>query len=314
MREQAPRSATSRRRPLWWTTPAANRRWVVVNALGVTAVINLVLNAGIAWASIRGQHNVPVWSPRLLGRASVLSDTVGTLFLLPLITTLLCTTAVWREIGAGRLPPLDGAALGPLGHLPPGRLRRGFVLGALALVVLSPVVVTIAAVADVGALSRGNFILYKALFAVLLGAVVTPLIALGAMGDVPPGDWPVDDDPIDVVQGRHGSIELYELREPVAILAVARGIITLNMVRQDIGRVAAFGRDHREGWSYLVDIRGVRLLDPRNVLELRRVRALAGIRHYVAVVPGPAALLGFLTPAELTTSVDDALDRCRRSL
>ena len=57
---------------------------------------------------------------------------------LPLITTLLCTTAVWHEVGAGRLAPLDGAALGPLGHLPPGRLRRGLVLGGLSLLILSP--------------------------------------------------------------------------------------------------------------------------------------------------------------------------------
>jgi hypothetical protein len=296
----------------WPGVPPAHRRWIVYNALGATAVINSVVNAGIAWASIGAQRTVPVWSLPLVGGASIVTDTVGTLFVLPLITTILCTMAVWREVGAQRLPKLDPVALGGLNRLPKGRLRRGLVLGGLSLAILAPVVVTIAIVADAGALSRAEFILYKTLFAVLLGAVVTPLIALRAMADVPPVDWPINDRPIDVVRGRHGSIQLYELREPVAILAVARGIITLKMIRQDITRVAAFGRDHPEGWSYLVDIRRVRLLDPRNVIELRRIRVIAGIRHYVAVVPGLAALLGFLAPAEVTTSVDDALNRCHR--
>lgn len=114
-----------------------------------------------------------------------------------------------------------------------------------------------------------------------------------------------------MVRGRYGRIELYELGEPVAILAVAQGVISLPMIRRDIGHAAAFGRDHPQGWSYLADIRDVRLLDPRNLFELRRIRSLPGLRHYVVVAPRFTARLAPLAPGEVTTSVKDALARCR---
>jgi hypothetical protein len=123
--------------------------------------------------------------------------------------------------------------------------------------------------------------------------------------------WSVGD-PIDVVRGRFGEIALYELQEPVAILALARGIISFPMVRRDIEHAAAFGRAHPEGWCYLADIRGVRLLDPRNILALRRISSLAGLRRYVVVAPSWVARLARLAPGEVTTTVDDALRRCRR--
>jgi hypothetical protein len=119
-------------------------------------------------------------------------------------------------------------------------------------------------------------------------------------------------DPIEVIRGRLGRIHLYELSQPVAILAVARGVISLPMIRRDIEHAAAFGRDHPGGWSYLADIRGVRLLDPRNVRALTRIRSLPGLRHYVIVAPRLIAGLGALAPGEVTTSMDDALERCRR--
>jgi hypothetical protein len=124
--------------------------------------------------------------------------------------------------------------------------------------------------------------------------------------------WPIGESPIEVVRGRLGQIALYELRDPVGILALAQGVISLPMIRRDIERAAAFGRDHPQGWSYLADIRRVRFLDPRNLLALRRIRSLPGLFHYIVVAPRFTAMLAPLAPGEVTTSVDDALDRCRR--
>ena len=66
-------------RALWRALPPTGRRWVLLNALLVTAVINTVLNAGIAWLGIRGMDEVPLWDTR---ETSLVTDTVGTLFLL----------------------------------------------------------------------------------------------------------------------------------------------------------------------------------------------------------------------------------------
>jgi hypothetical protein len=155
----------------------------VLNALAITAGVNLVLNAGIAWISLRGASSVPLWDVPLVGKTNTGLDTVGTFFFLPLMTTLFCTTAVWAELRAGRLRPFKTGAL--LDRLPPGRVRRGVVLGALCTAVLSPVAVLVFAVAGVGDMTATQFVLYKAVLCVALGALVTPIIALRAMGDEP---------------------------------------------------------------------------------------------------------------------------------
>jgi hypothetical protein len=126
--------------------------------------------------------------------------------------------------------------------------------------------------------------------------------------------WPLDDaDRIAVVSGRFGSISLYGLRDPVGILAVARGAISFRMILQDLEHVSAFARDHADGWCYLGDVRRVRLLNPRNVVALRRIATLPGVRRQVIVVPRLARWLQPLAAGELTTSVADALDRCRKT-
>jgi hypothetical protein len=169
-----------RRRWPGWLGP--HRRWIVVNAVLVTAVVNLVLNGVIAWVSVGGQQTVPLWSVPLLGGPSTLTDTIGTLFVLPLTTSLLCTTSVWHELRSGRLTPLCGSTLWcAVARLPTGRLRQGLVLGTLSALLLGPPVMLLMHALGVGDLSSQAFMIYKVSFAVGLGALVTPLIAVRAM-------------------------------------------------------------------------------------------------------------------------------------
>ena len=152
------------------------------------ALVNVALNAGIAWLSVRGQRTVPLWPARVVGGPSTFTDTVGTLFVLPLTTCLMCTTAVWRELRDGGLSPLARPAgvLGcALARLPARRLRRGLVLGALTTLALGPPVTLLLVVLHVGELSGQAFMVYKVGFAVALGALVTPLIVVRAMVDDP---------------------------------------------------------------------------------------------------------------------------------
>jgi hypothetical protein len=172
-------------REMWRDLSPAQRRWIYVNALLVTAVINLLVNAGIAWLSSAGEHRVPLWSVPLVEKPSTVIDTVGTFFLLPLITCLLMTTAVRYEIGSGRLLPLEssGAARALLDRLPRTRFRRGAVLGALCVVALGPVAILVLSAIDFSGITTGQFVLYKAALGVVLGALVTPVIAMLAMAD-----------------------------------------------------------------------------------------------------------------------------------
>jgi hypothetical protein len=171
---------------LWRSLPAPHRRWIAQNALLVTALINFLVNGVIAWLSIRGQADVPLWAPPL-AETSTVTDTLGTLFVLPFITGLLCTVAVRRERENGELVPLRRTPPHDrrLALLPPPGLRRSVAFGAAAFVLLAPPVTMGLVAIDFGTLAPGSFIAYKVSFAVCLGLVVTPLIALCAMTDPP---------------------------------------------------------------------------------------------------------------------------------
>lgn len=158
----------------------------MLKALLATALINVAVNAAIAWLSVQSQEGVATWGVPL-AETSLFWNAIGTLFLLPLITCVLTTTAIRHDIAAGSVESTGRlrAAYPRIAALPEGRFARGAVLGALAVVALGPLA-TLALVA-VGSpeLSNCEFIALQTAFAVVLGALVTPLIALCAMADSP---------------------------------------------------------------------------------------------------------------------------------
>lgn len=173
---------------LWRQLPASHRRWIVLKALLATAAINVVINAAIAWLSVRSQQAVPLWGVPL-AETSTFWNVVGTLFLLPLITCVLTTAAVRRDVRLGSLASLSRlrATYGWLAALPSALLRRGVVFGAATVAALAPPLVLALVASDFPELTRGEFIACQTTFAVALGALVTPVIALYAMADPPDG-------------------------------------------------------------------------------------------------------------------------------
>jgi hypothetical protein len=67
-------------------TPAAQRRFVLLdNGVGAF-VVNLMINGVIAWLLFCKATRVPMW-----GQSSIAGDTIATAFLLPAITCLIVT-------------------------------------------------------------------------------------------------------------------------------------------------------------------------------------------------------------------------------
>ena len=130
-----------------------------------------------------------MWAAPLPGRTSTITDTVATFFMLPFMSCLFCTTAVRQQRRAGRLvaltPTESESTRTLLGHLSADRWRRGLAFGGLSALVFSPPVVLLLVVSHLGPISVPDFVLYKAALGVVLGAVVTPVIALQAMADAP---------------------------------------------------------------------------------------------------------------------------------
>jgi hypothetical protein len=172
---------------LWQGLSSAHRRWLLINAVIVATLANAVLTGGAAWLMSRGHSTVGLLSLPLIGKPSSLVDTLGTLFALPLITTLAVTRSVRREQRRGSLAELaPGYLPGRLGRLPVTALQRGLLLGAMCIAVLGPVASALLVGLASAGMSQPDFVLYKACLGASLGVVVTPLIAVFAMADPVP--------------------------------------------------------------------------------------------------------------------------------
>ena len=167
-----------------------HRSFIFWHAIIGAAIVNAILSALIAWLSVRKEDSVPRWAAPLIDKPSTITDTLGTFFILPLLTCLIFTAVARRELRHGRVKPL-GWSWSPrsvLRRLPRGTLRRGVALGALCTVALGPPAVALIVALDVGSLSVGQFVTYKAIFGVILGMLVTPIVALWALSEVEPAE------------------------------------------------------------------------------------------------------------------------------
>jgi hypothetical protein len=162
---------------------AAQRRWLIRDAGVFTAVVNTALNWLPAWFAVRNLDHVELWSVPFVG-TGVYTDTLGSFSGLPFVTTLLVTSAIWRDRRAGRLAPGTlPVSLLPLAIVPDVLVARAAWFSFITVAALAlPAAVLLAILAPDG-LGHDAFIAYKTVLGVALGLVVTPLIALAAMAD-----------------------------------------------------------------------------------------------------------------------------------
>lgn len=164
---------------------AAAHRTYALRDQGIgAAIVNFLINGAIAWLMFRSLAAVPLW-----GQQSIAGDTIGTGFFLPFITCLIVTPLTLRQVRSGTLPvPAWSRVDHPLlARLPRGAAARGAVLGAIGALLLAPPVVFALSALGVGELELWRFIAFKAIFAAILAALVSPLIALAAIGDASSG-------------------------------------------------------------------------------------------------------------------------------
>jgi hypothetical protein len=166
-------------------TPA-HRRFLIRDALVIAALVNAGLSALIAWLFTLSEEEIPQAAVPLVEGPSVIVDTVATCFVLPFLTTLVITTVIWKELRDGHLTRLPLTPGSPAERLPDTRLRRAAWIGLLCLLVFGPISAALLLLFDYGDISTGEFVLFKALFGIVLGALVTPWIALVAFADEPP--------------------------------------------------------------------------------------------------------------------------------
>jgi hypothetical protein len=167
-----------------------HRSFIFWHAIVGAAIVNAILSALFAWLSVLNEESVPRWATPLVDKPSTIADTLATFFILPLLTCLIFTAVARRELRHGRVKPLgwNWSPSSVLRRLPKGTLRRGLALGALCAAALGPPAVALIVALDVGDLSVGEFVTYKAIFGVVLGFVVTPIVALWALSEAGPAE------------------------------------------------------------------------------------------------------------------------------
>lgn len=162
-----------------------HRRWILLNAIGMAAAMNAGVNAALAWVSSAGSRVVPMASLPIVGGPSTLTDTLGTLFVLPFVTTLMVTLAVRRERRLARLAPFqpDAQWQSVVGRLPTFVLGRAAVSGSVCLAVVGPVAALAVVGLRFGDITPAAFVSYKVFLGVGLGLLITPLVAVFAMAE-----------------------------------------------------------------------------------------------------------------------------------
>ena len=157
-------------------SPAHRRLLVLDNGVG-SAVFNFLLNGLIAWLLFRTATEVPLW-----GASSVAGDTLATAFLLPFLTCLIVSRAVERRVTQGHVPRLAPADLPQAAWPRRSTLARSLFLGAAGVVLAAvPVVAVLSISGFSGFAGLWPFVGFKATFAALLAAVVTPLVGWWAL-------------------------------------------------------------------------------------------------------------------------------------
>ena len=155
-----------------------HRRFLVVEEVIGSTIVNFLLNAGIAWYLFRRVPSVPLW-----GASSIAVDTLVTAFVLPVLTALIATFLVGRAVARGKLLPIPADEIGSSRWLDRPGWRRGVELGVASVaLVATPLVITLSLTGP-AQLSATHFMWFKGSFAAGLGALVTPLLGWWALAD-----------------------------------------------------------------------------------------------------------------------------------
>lgn len=158
-------------------TPA-QRTFLTHQQIIAPALFNLALNAGLAWLLFRNHTPIPLW-----GDPSIAGDLLATLFLLPFFTCLAVTPLVRKAARDGKVAPL---AIAPRQHpvlrlMPRSIWARAGLVGLACLVLLGPPSLLVLSLLGIDNVSLAAAVPFKGLFAALLGALVTPLLAMYAL-------------------------------------------------------------------------------------------------------------------------------------
>jgi hypothetical protein len=125
-------------------------------------------------------------------------------------------------------------------------------------------------------------------------------------------NFPSGFEPLTVLDAKLGAIHVGARHEAPCLWSKPTGYISPKLLRREFACASEFAAHHPEGWNFVVDTRGVKLMNPINALFLRRLLGLPDRGHYIAIAPKWLKVLAWIgqpifRPTHLVTTEDEAL-------
>lgn len=155
------------------------KRFLIMQAI-TGGVVNAILNGPPVLIILREGSRWHLWN----SFPSIGLDTCGMAFGVASGTGWLLTKALRKQSAEGKihLPRgLSSRVKETFGKLPPSALRRGFTLGPLAVLLCALPTIGVLFAAGVETWAPAMIVTYKTLFGFVMGALFTPITALGVM-------------------------------------------------------------------------------------------------------------------------------------
>ena len=150
------------------------RRSFVLNPL----MINFVVNGLLAWMVYGRTPAIPI--------STLIVDTLLTCFLIPFLTCLVVVPVVWQLVRQGDLSAVSWSRADYwwLRWLPDGKWARALAAGLAVAVLGTLIIIGLLLLFGMESMAGSSFVWFKAAYAALLAALITPFLALASLGDV----------------------------------------------------------------------------------------------------------------------------------
>ena len=142
----------------------------------VPAIINALINGGIAWGMHHSTHSIGLWE-----RGAYAHDLIATGFLLPVITWFIVRPLLRSQAQKGKAPSLEGVASPKLDRWMPSTLWGGTAFIGLAGLLLGGAAALVMALAGAPDFSGTNYAVIKGIYAALLSAALQPVMVFAAL-------------------------------------------------------------------------------------------------------------------------------------
>ncbi|MEM7802579.1 MAG: hypothetical protein AAF633_25525, partial [Chloroflexota bacterium] len=160
---------------------ADQRKFIRQSFIVSPFVINFVINGLLAWLTYRGRDFIPIWR-----EDGSVADIVLTIFLISFLSTFVVIPLMRQSIEQGDQDSVSWSRsdIWWLSWIPKNRWLMANALGVASVFLFGGLLLGALALFGIDGMGSGATIGFKAIYAGVLAAIVTPIIALATLADI----------------------------------------------------------------------------------------------------------------------------------